>query len=811
MTGPSPYSAYRHSEPRTMPLAQSTDQGLGTKKTMLVLVVVVGCFAVLWPKLFYPMLVNSANQHSKPGPVDKTTGCCDVISELDFETIKIMSQLCSTIIDTTGKPPPTPKEIVIQCKKAVLETCGIDISAAFQDRISLGHSAKQILEEVRSLNGSLCLKYNFGVSPWRLGVPHRVNVNLDPDIKQERPAHLRPGMIHPAFRERGRAIPESETTNVPKKTGPPPRIVEGRPGPIPGMRPAMGGPGHVVPPSAKQQANYGFMGVLMPIYTVGFVIFFSYTIMKLVFKKKSPEADAGAPMYPQCEPDEHFYKEVFEPNKHYFNRPNKDNSKIVVNAVAALLEEVNQEIEAKKLKIPQESSNQQDGFRPNGSLPKEEDQGSVTVMGMETTASSESGKKWSRPDSPVLPHPQTAPPKEPSPPPQQIFLEGALPPQSQILVADSATEAQRDSEDDSPVVLAGKMTLSVISLDSETGTDDSTNSGRKSSDEEQRSSSGHTSEGFEKINAADLEEQINNIIEEAENIALAEERDYSPDVELIPLSDEELANKAPQINEKDKDNSVLEEIKNQFNLEDDLLQALTEKGLGEKAEMPVTDLIKEFLSNEEGLLLETDDEEKIVEELEAEEIPNLDEAETKATESSDEIQQVPEAINLSDLLLQGLLVQPDNEETSDFEPQSDIAEPPTPDTSIKDDSLLEYSDEPTATDEDQQQKEGDIGSEEGDIDEEVEEEEYSDDDEEELGENRESVERRANGDDEELSRNGAGNSQTAAENDISEDEDDDEEIEEIIEYVDNTDDEGEEIIEINGNERRHLDGNGENN
>lgn len=47
---------------------------------------------------------------------------------------------------------------------------------------------------------------------------------------------------------------------------------------------------------------------------------------------------------------------------------------------------------------------------------------------------------------------------------QQIFLETALPAQSQLLV--SEVEAQKDSEDDSPVVLAGKMTLSVISLDS---------------------------------------------------------------------------------------------------------------------------------------------------------------------------------------------------------------------------------------------------------------------------------------------------------------------------------------------------------
>lgn len=46
-------------------------------------------------------------------------------------------------------------------------------------------------------------------------------------------------------------------------------------------------------------------------------------------------------------------------------------------------------------------------------------------------------------------------------------MEGALPPQSQLLVTDSATEEQKNStEDETPIVLAGKMTLSVISLDS---------------------------------------------------------------------------------------------------------------------------------------------------------------------------------------------------------------------------------------------------------------------------------------------------------------------------------------------------------
>lgn len=55
-------------------------------------------------------------------------------------------------------------------------------------------------------------------------------------------------------------------------------------------------------------------------------------------------------------------------------------------------------------------------------------------MGMETTASSESGKKWSRPDSPVLPHPQPIP-KEPTPPPQVIHYPPTAQPTNFVLNA----------------------------------------------------------------------------------------------------------------------------------------------------------------------------------------------------------------------------------------------------------------------------------------------------------------------------------------------------------------------------------------
>lgn len=40
----------------------------------------------------------------------------------------------------------------------------------------------------------------------------------------------------------------------------------------------MGGPGHIVPPPTKGTST---MSVIMPIYTIGIVIFFTYTLMKV--------------------------------------------------------------------------------------------------------------------------------------------------------------------------------------------------------------------------------------------------------------------------------------------------------------------------------------------------------------------------------------------------------------------------------------------------------------------------------------------------------------------------------------------------
>nr|XP_008195614.1 PREDICTED: patellin-5 isoform X5 [Tribolium castaneum] len=353
------------------------ESDLSPRKTMLVLVIVVGCFAVLWPKVFYPMLVGSASQHIKPSPIDKAT-----------------------------------------------------------------------------------------------------------DIRQERPHHLRSELIHPAFRERGRAIPQPQTA---PPTRPPPRVVEGRPGPIPGMRPTIGGAGHVVPPSKQGTSS---MSVIMPIYTIGIVIFFTYTLMKIIFKKQ-PQGIGGT-LYPPVDPDPHFRKEVFESEASRLGpRLTRENisSKlgwIERDARDAELDQLRQRLRETELameriveqmsKVPLKAQDLVNGNLSNGDAvkPHDDEQPTVKVLGMEMTASCEGGKKWSRPGSPVLPTPSPTP-SEPAPPPQEIYLEGALPAQSQLLVADSAIEPEPVSGEDPAVVLSGKMTLSVISPDSENGVEEMEN------------------------------------------------------------------------------------------------------------------------------------------------------------------------------------------------------------------------------------------------------------------------------------------------------------------------------------------------
>ncbi|XP_017960817.1 uncharacterized protein LOC108654196 isoform X9 [Drosophila navojoa] len=425
------------------PRAASEESMSPKKMGVIALVTVVGCVAILWPKVFHPMMFGGTPP--KPSYKDQPQrgmpgGCCDVV--LDREQFM-----------NASKPSVEP----------------------------------------------------FG--------PHlyRKQINLytgEISLRQERPAHLHPESIYQAMRERGRAIPATPTVPIVERktspSNPPPRIVDGRPGPIPGMRPPMGAGAFHQP----QQRAGSSMGFLMPLYTIGIVVFFGYTIMKIVFKKQIPNAPYGpAPGDPS------FRRDVFEQQNHSqvedLNGTKLDaadeqlNVRDVQGARIETETETETEIETETdlNKQPDDiektnltnvenqnisnghTANDQQGITKSSNTKQQQQQKKrrdisaereMTVLGMELTASCEGGQRWTgRPPTPVYrASSEHSKLEENLPEPQSIYLEGALGHDSQILVADSQTKREEvyDSElngssEEPAVILSSKMTLSLINLD----------------------------------------------------------------------------------------------------------------------------------------------------------------------------------------------------------------------------------------------------------------------------------------------------------------------------------------------------------
>nr|NP_001163228.1 RIC3 acetylcholine receptor chaperone, isoform O [Drosophila melanogaster]ACZ94500.1 RIC3 acetylcholine receptor chaperone, isoform O [Drosophila melanogaster] len=379
------------------PRAPLVEEGMTPKKTALIIVTVIGCIAILWPKVFHPMMFG-------------------------------------------GVPPSQPN-----------------------------------FKDPRAAPGGL---------------------------RQERPAHLHPESIYQAMRERGRAIPATPTVPILERktspSNPPPRIVDGRPGPIPGMRPPMGA-GALHQPQQRGSS----MGFLMPLYTIGIVVFFGYTLMKIMFKKQVPNDPYGA-----APPNPAFRQEVFGSQNHS-QVEDLGGSKLVVTAIQGLIdaadEQLNgqdkqratsdtetdsnkkndnektreQPLDKQNLSNGHASSTDQNpeqetvakGARKRRDLSAEQE---LTVLGMELTASCEGGHKWTgRPPTPVFRAPSEHSKLEDNlPEPQSIYLEGALAHESQILVADSQIKREEvyDSElngsaEEPAIILSSRMTLSLINLD----------------------------------------------------------------------------------------------------------------------------------------------------------------------------------------------------------------------------------------------------------------------------------------------------------------------------------------------------------
>ncbi|KMY95398.1 uncharacterized protein LOC6735474 isoform X13 [Drosophila simulans] len=378
------------------PRAPLVEEGMTPKKTALIIVTVIGCIAILWPKVFHPMMFG-------------------------------------------GVPPAQPN-----------------------------------FKDPRAAPGGL---------------------------RQERPAHLHPESIYQAMRERGRAIPATPTVPILERktspSNPPPRIVDGRPGPIPGMRPPMGA-GALHQPQQRGSS----MGFLMPLYTIGIVVFFGYTLMKIMFKKQVPNDPYGA-----APPNPAFRQEVFGSQNHS-QVEDLGGSKLVVTAIQGLIDAADEQLNGqdkqratsdtetdsnkkndneKTREQPVDKQNLSNGHASSDQNPEQETatkgarkrrdlsaERELTVLGMELTASCEGGHKWTgRPPTPVFRAPsEHSKLEENFPEPQSIYLEGALAHESQILVADSQIKREEvyDSElngsaEEPAIILSSRMTLSLINLD----------------------------------------------------------------------------------------------------------------------------------------------------------------------------------------------------------------------------------------------------------------------------------------------------------------------------------------------------------
>ncbi|XP_022125242.2 cingulin isoform X2 [Pieris rapae] len=332
------------------------DEVLGPRKTMLVLVIVVGCFAVLWPRILSPLIVGHTQEQLKPNKFDREAGCCEVIFQTDVAVLELVNEVCNSALGVEKMSPQS----AIECRKAVNETCGVDIATFLRKDENVGKTTKMLVQAMKNTNSS-CLREHFGVPVYSLSSHSPANSwTLQDSVKQERP--VRSVGPHPALRERGRAIPPG--VPPPSRQQMPPHVrvrsplsvyFELEPPPIPGMRPPLGSPGGPV------TAPKSSMGFVMPIYTICIIVFFVYTLSKIIFKRT-------AIPYDPVTPDPQFRRRVFRDDSR--TSPDKLGD-IEIAALRARLEETERAMQRIMGQLAQRDAESQDSqTRPytNGTI-----------------------------------------------------------------------------------------------------------------------------------------------------------------------------------------------------------------------------------------------------------------------------------------------------------------------------------------------------------------------------------------------------------------------------------------------------------
>lgn len=110
-----------------------------------------------------------------------------MIFESDVNTVDILQEMCKNILKHHQVDPRVRDAVKINklspqsasfCRDEVLARCGIDLSSFLAEKERLGKTNKQVLEEIRSFNSSICLKVHFGVPLSQLGIPHLIRYHI---------------------------------------------------------------------------------------------------------------------------------------------------------------------------------------------------------------------------------------------------------------------------------------------------------------------------------------------------------------------------------------------------------------------------------------------------------------------------------------------------------------------------------------------------------------------------------------------------------------------------------------------------------